>query len=165
MSLENQNNYHYIARAAEKEFNKLNEGKLATQLRVIMAFEENTAEEIAKIFKLSVRTIFRWIQKFSHHGIAGLKDQPKGHYQAKLSEEQTEKLRIWIINSTSFSGEPIHWTLEKLTAEINKVFGVKLTTTAVWKKLIKMNLTLKRPRPVHHQADKKAQQAFKKNSC
>ena len=164
MSVETQNQYSEIARAAEKEFNKIKDGKLATQLRVIMAFEENTAEEIAKIFKVSVRTVFRWIHKFSHHGIDGLKDRPKGHYQSKLKETQKETLKAWITCGTKSTGESVHWTLEKLKSEILSQFGVELTTTGIWKNLKQMNLTLKKPRPVHHQADKEAQEAFKKNS-
>ena len=164
MPLETKDNFYKTARAAEKEFNKIKDGKLATQLRAIMAFEENTAEEIAKIFKVSVRTIFRWIQKFSHHGIDGLMDQPKGHYQPKLTEAQKQIIKTWIIHGANATGESVHWTLEKLTYEISTQFGVALTTTGLWKILKKMNLTLKKPRPVHHHADKKAQDAFKKNS-
>ena len=164
MSLENQPNYRDIARAAEIEFNKIKDGKLATQLRAIMAFEDNTAEEIAKIFKVSIRTVFRWINKFSSHGIDGLIDQPKGHYQSKLAESQQNQIKIWIVTGTNSKTELIHWTLEKLVQAIYSEFGVKLTTTGVWKNLKKMNLTLKKPRPVHHQADKKVQEDFKKNS-
>ena len=164
MSLENQNNFHEIAVKAEKEFNKIKEGKLATQLRAIMAFEDNTAEQIAKIFKVSVRTVFRWINKFANEGIDGLKDQPKGHYKPKLTELQKTQIKNWIINCTNSNGESVHWTLEKLVIEIHSEFAVTLTTTAIWKNLKKMDLTLKKPRPVHHKADKQAQEEFKKNS-
>ena len=163
MSLDGQENFHKIALKAEKEFNKIKDGKLATQLRAIMAFEDNTAEQIAKIFKVSVRTVFRWINKFSNEGIDGLKDQPKGHYQQKLTEPQKDQVRNWITTGTNSHGESVHWTLEKLSREIYFEFNVTLTTTAIWKNLRKMNLTLKRPRPVHHKADKKAQEEFKKN--
>jgi transposase len=164
MSLEGQDNFHEIAIKAEKEFNKIKDGKLATQLRAIIAFEDNTAEQIAKIFKISARTVFRWINKFTSQGIDGLKDQPKGHYQPRLTEPQKKQLKNWIITGTNSIGESLHWTLEKLVIEIHSEFGVTLTTTAIWKNLKKMNLTLKKPRPAHHQADKEAQEEFKKNS-
>ena len=164
MSLESQDNFHEIAIKAEKEFNNIKDGKLATQLRAIIAFEDNTAEQIATIFKVSARTVFRWINKFANEGINGLKDLPKGHYQSKLTEQQKEHLKSWIISGTNSIGESVHWTLEKLALEIHAEFGVTLTTTAIWKNLKKMNLTLKKPRPVHHQADKEAQEDFKKNS-
>ena len=164
MSRANQANFHQIALAAEKEFNKIKDGKLATQLRAIMAFENNTADDLAMIFKVSRRTIFRWINKFSRNGVAGLIDQPKGHYQSKLSEQQKAQLKNWIIKGTNAKGESVHWTLEKLKDVVLHEFDVKMTTTALWKNLKKMGLTLKKPRPIHHQADEKAQEAFKKNS-
>lgn len=164
MSQENQLNFHQIALAAENEFNKIKDGKLATQLRAIMAFENNTAEDIAKIFKVSVRTIFRWINKFSRDGIDGLADRPKGHYQSKLTEQQKIQLKGWIIKGTNATGESVYWTLEKLKNEVLHEFDVEITTTALWKNLKKMGLTLKKPRPVHHQTDKEVQEAFKKNS-
>ncbi len=164
MSLEGQDKFREIAIKAEIEFNNIKDGKLATQLRAIMAFEDNTAEQIAKIFKVSVRTVFRWINKFTSEGIDGLKDQPKGHYQPKLTEPQKNQLKNWIINGTNPNGESVHWTLERLASEIHSEFCVTLTTTAIWKNLKKMNLTLKKPRPVHHKADKEAQEEFKKNS-
>jgi len=165
MAQENQISYHEIALEAEKEFYKIKDGKLATQLRAIMAFENNTAEQIAKVFKVSVRTVFRWINKFSRYGIEGLKDQPKGHYQPKLSEAQKLQVKNWIINGINSKAESVHWTLEKLRAEIHNEFGIKITTTGLWKNLKKMGLTLKKPRPIHHKADKEAQEALKKNSA
>ena len=164
MPLANQPNFSKIAHDAQIEFNKIKDGKLATQLRAIMAFENNTAEDIAKIFKVSVRTIFRWINKFSTHGIDGLIDQPKGHYQSKLTEAQKDQVKSWIITGINSKDENIHWTLKKLVKAIYTEFGVELTTTGVWKNLKKMNLTLKKPRPIHYRADKDAQEAFKKNS-
>jgi transposase len=155
---------HEIALKAEEEFNKLKEGKLAIQLRAIMAFEENSAEQIAKIFKVSVRTVFRWINKFIENQVDGLKDQPKGHYPSKLTNSQKEQIKTWIVNSKNFHDENVHWTLEKLKNEIFNAFNVELTTTALWKNLQKMNLVLKKPRPLHHKADKNEQEAFKKNS-
>ena len=163
MSLESQDNFHKIAIKAEKELNNIKDGKLATQLRAIIAFEDNTAEQIAKIFRVSVCTVFRWIKKFTSEGINGLKDQAKGHYQQKLTEPQKNQLKNWIISSINSTGESTHWTLERLASEIHTEFGVTLTTTAIWKNLKKMDLTLKKPRPVHHKADKEAQEEFKKN--
>ncbi len=164
MPRQSRNFTHEHALKAEEEFNKLKEGKLATQLRAIMAFEDNSAEQIAKIFKVSIRTVFRWINRFIEHGVEGLKDQPKGHFPSKLTEAQKDQIRSWIISSKNAKDEPVHWTLEKLKSEIFNVFKIEITTTALWKNLKKMGLTIKTPRPVHHKADKSAQEDFKKNS-
>lgn len=154
---------HEIALKAEKEYNKLKDGKLSTQLRAIMAFEHNSAEHIADVFQVSTRSVFRWIHKFSNHGIEGLKDHPKGHYKSKLSDTQKQQIKDWIKKGTNSKNDIIHWTLEKLKTEIYSEFSVEITTTALWKNLKKMGLTLKKPRPIHHKSNKEEQEAFKKN--
>jgi len=153
-----------IAAKAEKEFNKIGEGKLARQLLAIMAFEDNSAKQVAKIFKVSVRTVFRWIDKFIECGVDGLKDKPKGHYPSKLTDAQWEQVRSWIVNRKNTRNEPVHWTLKKIRHEILSIFDVEITIPALSKNLKKRGLTLKKPRPVHYKADKAAQEAFKKNS-
>jgi transposase len=54
--------------------------------------------------------------------------------------------------------------LKKLRIEIEKEFALRIGTTPLWKHLAKMELGLRRPRPVHAKADKEAQEAFKKNA-
>jgi len=155
---------HEIALKAEKEFNKIGEGKLARQLLAIMAFEDNSAEQVAKIFKVSVRTVFRWLDKFIQHGVDGLKDKPKGHYPSKLTDSQWQQVRSWIINRKNSRNEPVQWTLEKIKQEIARTFDVDISLTSISKNLKKKGLAIKRPRPVHYKANKAAQEAFKKNS-
>jgi len=153
-----------IAIKAEKEFNRLGEGKLARQLLAIMAFEDNSAEHVAKTFKVSIRTVFRWLHKFIEHGVDGLRDKPKGHYPSKLTDAQWEQVRVWIVSRKNTRNEPVHWTLKKIKHEILNTFDIEITIPALSKNLKKRGLTLKRPRPVHYKADKAAQEAFKKNS-
>ena len=164
MSYQSQKITHEILLKADEEFNKIKDGKLATKLRAIMAFEDNSAEHIAQIFKVSIRTVFRWINKFIEHGVEGLKDQPKGHYRPKLTEYQRKQIKSWIVEGVNSEGTKINWTLNKLRLEIDKVFLVQMTTTALWKNLRKAGMTLKRPRPVHYKANKEEQALFKKNS-
>ena len=101
MSLENQQSCHEIAVKAKQEFSKIKDGKLATQLLAIMPFEDNTAKQIAKIFKVSIRTIFRWINIFATEGIDDLKNQPKGHYPSKLTDVQRQQFKNCIITGTN----------------------------------------------------------------
>jgi len=81
----------------------------------------------------------------------------------KLNEDKWQQIKIWIVSGKSANNETVHWTLEKLKAEIANVYNIEITTTALWKNLKKLGLTLKKPRPIHNKADKEAQEAFKKN--
>lgn len=147
---------------AEKEFRKLKEGKLAMQLRVIMAFGDNKTDEVARMLRVSPRSIFRWVNKFNENGLPGLREKPKGHYKARLTSEQKEQIKEWIIKRENSKGEKTHWTLKKLKLEIYKEYKISIGTTTLWRNLRRMGLVVKNPRPIHFKADKQEQEVFKK---
>jgi transposase len=147
---------------AEEELEKIKDSKLSIQLKAIIAAGEYPVENVAKILKISARSIFRWVMKFKEEGLEGLRDQPKGHMRSKLSEDHKKDIEQWIIRGKDVRGQPVHWTLKKVQKEIEKEFGVTIGTTPLWKHLKKMDLVLKKPRPLHAKADICAQEAFKK---
>lgn len=148
---------------AESELKKLDHSKLSLQLKAIIASSDNTVEQVAKIFKVTVRTVFRWVDRFKENGIDGLRDKPKGHFSPKLSQEHLNRIENWILSGKSASGQPIYWTLGRLQNEVETTFEIIISTTALWNYLEKMNLVLRKPRPEHASADKQLQAEFKKN--
>jgi transposase len=148
---------------AKEEFEKLSEGKLAMRLRVIIAFGDFSSEEVAKVLKVSRRSIFRWVNEFREEGINGLMEKSKGHYKSKLTGEQKKQIKKWINNGSDYKGEKVHWTLEKLKIAVHREFGVVISATSLWRNLRKMGLVIKSPRPIHYKADKQEQEDFKKN--
>jgi len=143
--------------------NDIRESKLAIQLQGIIAAARHPVHQIADILHVSPRSIFRWITKFKEHGIAGLRDQPKGHMKSKLNDAQKMVIEEWLTSGRTVSGERIHWTLNKLKREIEKEFDVTIGTTPLWNHVRKMGLVLKKPRPLHDKANTEEQEAFKKN--
>jgi transposase len=150
-------------RKAEKELSRIKESKLTIQLKGIIAASIHPVHQIAEIFQVSPRSIFRWVTKFKEEGIAGLRDQPKGHMRSKLNDEQKMRIEEWLISGRNAQGERIHWTLGKLKREIEKEFDVGIGTTPLWKHIRGMGLVLKKPRPIHAKANKEDQEEFKKN--
>lgn len=147
---------------AEEALGQIKDSKLSIQLKAIIAAAEHPVEKVAKILKVSARSIFRWITKFKEEGIEGLRDRPKGHMRSKLTEDQKRRLEQWVIRGKNVQGEPVHWTLKKLKRELGDEFRVDIGTTPLWKHLKKIGLVLKKPRPLHAKADINAQEAFKK---
>jgi transposase len=148
---------------AEEELGNIRESKLAIQLQGIIAAARHPIHQIADILHVSPRSIFRWIAKFKEQGIAGLRDQPKGHMKSKLDDAQKMVIEEWLTTGRKASGERIHWTLNKLKREIEKEFDVTIGTTPLWNHVRKMGLVLKKPRPLHDKANTEEQEAFKKN--
>jgi len=149
---------------AKEELRKIKESKLSIQLKAIIAAADHKVEDVAEILKVSTRTIFRWIARFKKEGVNGLRDQPKGHMRSKLTEGHKRQIEQWIVRGENVRGEAVHWTLKKLKIEIEREFALRIGTTPLWKHLAKMELGLRRPRPIHAKADREAQEAFKKNA-
>ncbi|OPX93345.1 MAG: hypothetical protein A4E62_01924 [Syntrophorhabdus sp. PtaU1.Bin002] len=150
-------------RRAEEELSKIKESKLAIQLQGIIAAARHPVHQIADILHVSPRSIFRWVTKFKDQGVAGLRDQPKGHMKAKLNDAQKMMIEGWLTSGKNASGERVHWTLAKLKREIEEEFAVAIGTTPLWNHVRKMGLVLKKPRPLHDKANPEEQEAFKKN--
>lgn len=148
---------------AEEELRNIKDSKLSIQLKAIIAAADHKVEDVAEILKVSTRSIFRWIARFKKQGVNGLRDQPKGHMRSKLTEDHKQQIEQWMVRGENVRGEAVHWTLKKLRIEIEKEFALRIGTTPLWKHLAKMELGLRRPRPVHAKADREAQEAFKKN--
>jgi transposase len=148
---------------AEEELEKIKESKLAIQLQGIIAAAHYPISQIADILHVSPRSIFRWVTKFQTKGVEGLRDHPKGHMKAKLSDAQKLIIEGWLINGNNTSGERTHWTLHKLKREIEKEFSITMGITPLWHHVRGMGLVLRKPRPLHDKADPEAQEAFKKN--
>jgi transposase len=151
-----------VVAKAEAALARLKDSKLSIQLKAIIASAEHPVEDVGRILKVSSRSIFRWITKFTEEGIEGLRDRPKGHMRSKLTETHKSELEHWIVAGKSVRGESVHWTLKKLKRELKKEHRVDIGITPLWKHLKKMGLGLRKPRPVHGKADIGAQEAFKK---
>lgn len=148
---------------AKEELKKIKDSKLSIQLKGIIAAAEHPVGNVADILKVSARSIFRWITKFKEGSIEGLRDRPKGHMKSKLTEDHKKLIEKWIVSSKNNKGETVHWTLNKLKKELEEEFEINIGRTPLWKHLKKMELVLKKPRPIHAKADKIAQDVFKKN--
>jgi transposase len=148
----------------QKDLNSIKHSELVIKLRAIKACYDNKIIEVAKIFGVGYSTLQGWIKSYSERGVNGLINKPKGHNPSKLSVEEEAQIKEWILSSTTNEGEFIHWTLYKLKAEIKRVFGKQVGKSPLWQRLKKMNLSPRRPRPEHKQADKAKQEDFKKNS-
>ena len=132
-------------------------------MRSIIAFGDNTALEVAEILRVNPRSVFRWVKKFKEKDIEGLRERPKGHYKGKLNMEQKAQIKKWIKDRKNSDGKTIYWTLRKLRLEVQKEFGIVVSSPGLWYHLKDMNLTVKSPRPAHQKADKKEQEDSKKN--
>jgi transposase len=152
-----------LVEQAQKQLKRFKDGKVYMRLLAIVRAGDHPIVEVAAFFGVTRGTISRWIRSFCKDGVEGLFDRAKGHNPSKLSNEQKQIINRWIETASDAGGEPVHWTLEKLQQHVKRHFGVQISIFPLWLHLHKMGFRQKIPRPVHHKADPKVQQAFKKN--
>ena len=155
-------NNNLVKKAKEAQAS-LNDCKLSLKLQAIIAYSDNPVKEVANIIGVSENMIFLWLRKFKKQGIEGLRDKPKGHKAALLTDNDKIVIKKWILSSKNSKGRQILWTLDKLQSEIKNELNVQIGITALWNNLKSMDLKLKRPRPSHAKSNPEEQTQFKKN--
>lgn len=148
------------ARAALREHK---EARIGRRLQAIVSCGAHPLGTVASVLGVSPRTVWQWAKRFKAQGIEGLRDRPRGHRRGRLDAEQVGELERWLEQGRSAEGDPVHWTLAKLQGELERVFKVKLSVQAVWKRVRKLGFRQKVPRPRHRRSDPEAVEAFKKN--
>lgn len=150
--------------ALEKAISTLPNGPVVRKLTILSSYTWLKTEQIAMAYRINPRTLFRWISLFKKYGVEGLVDHPKGHKPAILTDEMKNQLVNWICTQTDSVGNPVFWTLDRLRAELERVYAVKISKSALSVNLDKMKLSYRRPRPTHAKADMELQAEYKKNS-
>lgn len=148
--------------AAEAELNAIKDGTLCKRLLAIIAYAENTAEQVAKIFHVTPVSVINWASVFSKKGVYALSDAPKGHRHRKLSGQTLETVKKWIIESKDADNKRVHWTLKRVKSELERIYGIKMSIAAISNTFAVEGIVLKRPRPMHYNRDPQKAEDFKK---
>ena len=104
--------------------------------RIVAARQEgDSAEEIAKLFRVSKRSVERYWSKYLVTG--GVTPKPRGGYRRSCLEKHDAALRRWIQGDKGL-------TLAQLQARIAQDLGLTLGTTALWHRLERLGLSYKK---------------------
>ena len=114
---------------ARAQIRRIHDHQLCVRLKAIMSCYDHPKSLVASVFGITPATLRRWVRNFEQAGLDGLRDRPKGHRLAKLTREQQYEVKWWLEDGVNSRVERVDWTLEKLSAEIQKNFGVSLSAT------------------------------------
>lgn len=153
-----------LAERARRELGGRSEARIGKRLQAIVSCATHPVQTVAEVFGVHRRTVWQWATRFRAEGIAGLEDRPGRGRRPLLTTEQQGQMEQWLEQGCTASGDPVHWTLARFQIELEAEFGVKMSLTAIWKRVRKMGFRQKVPRPRHRRADPEAGQAFKKKS-
>lgn len=111
------------------------------------------------------QTLRDWVIRFNAVGVEGLSDRPRSGRPSFLSEGQLASLKTWVLRGPDPERDGrSSWTANDLCRLVEARFGVSYSENGMLRLLHDLDLSWQKTRPVHPQADPKAQEAFKKSS-
>jgi transposase len=111
------------------------------------------------------QTLRDWVIRFNAEGVEGLRDRPKSGRPTWLDEGQLATFKVLVLRGPDPERDSVcSWRAKDLCRLVEQRFGVVYSENGVLRLLHDLDLSWQKARPVHPEADRKAQEAFKKNS-
>ena len=111
------------------------------------------------------QTLRDWVLRFNQAGVEGLRDRPRRGRPSFLTEGQLATFKAWVLRGPDPERDGrSSWTAKDLCRLVEDRFAVSYSENGMLRLLHELGLSWQKTRPVHPQADLKAQQAFKKSS-
>jgi transposase len=118
--------------------------------------------EVARRTQVSRETVRRWADKLSDGGLVALKNAPKLGRPAGLEPAQRQELVRALKAGALAQGYATElWTLPRVTALIDKLFGRRYSQVQVWRILGQLGWSSQRPTGRATQRDERAIRQWK----
>jgi transposase len=111
------------------------------------------------------QTLRDWVIRFNAEGVDGLRDRPKSGRPGWLDEGQLAAFKGLVLRGPDPERDGVSsWRAKDLCRLVEERFGVAYTENGMLRLLHDLGLSWQKARPIHPEADRKAQARFKKNS-
>jgi len=123
-----------------------------------------TYRAVAHASGASLSSVVRWFQAFRRKGPKGLESRPTPGRPCRLSLRQHKHLEKLLLRGAQAEGYSTDlWTLRRIAKLIEKEFGVRYTTSAVWRLLVvDLGWSTQKPERKATQRDEAAIEEWKK---
>ena len=154
------------------------DGRLSARLLALAnALDGLPREEAARLAGMTGQTLGDWVHRYNAEGVGGLHDRPRPGRPCALDEGQQAALKALVLRGPSLArdgcppqtglrpaGDPgcVAWRARDLCALVEERFGVRYGESGMLRLLKGLDLSWQKTRPVHPEADPKAQERFKK---
>ena len=135
-------------------------------LAVANALEGMSRAEAARLAGMERQALRDAVVRYNAEGIAGLHDRPKPGRPQRLSEAEQAALAARVFRDPDPERDGISaWTRADLCAWLEARFGKAFHPSSLSRVLRRLDLSWQKARPVHPEADPKAQERFRKKGC
>jgi transposase len=125
------------------------------------AMDRKTAGGIGQTLGCHHVTVRRWISRYNHHGIDGLRDQPRSGQPTKLARDKEAAFRARLLaGPTPADGVSVFHGRDIQTI-LAREFAAVYSLDSVYQLMKRLGWSPLRPRPRHPKRDEAAEQAWR----
>ncbi len=118
----------------------------------------------ARLAGMDRQTLRDWVHRYNAEGVAGLSNRPLPGRAPKLTEGQMASLKAIVLRGPNPAVDGFErWRVVDLCRVVEERWGVVYSETGMLRLLWSLDLSHRKTRPVHPQANQKAQETFKKD--
>ena len=135
-------------------------------LAIASALEGLSRAEAARLAGMERQALRDAVVRYNAEGIAGLYDRPKSGRPQRLGEAEQAALAARVLTGPDPERDGVSaWTRADLCGWLEARFGKPLHPSSLSRVLKRLDLSRQKTRPVHPEADPKAQERFVKRGC
>jgi transposase len=140
------------------------DGRVSARLLALAnALEGIPREEAARLAGMTGQTLGDWVHRYNAEGVEGLRDRPRPGRPCALDEGQQAALKALVLRGPDLGRDGcVAWRARDLRALVEARFGVRYGESGMLRLLKGLDLSWQKARPVHPEADPRAQERFKK---
>jgi transposase len=140
------------------------DGRVSARLLALAnALEGLPREEAARLAGMTGQTLGDWVHRYNVEGGEGLRDRHRSGRPCTLDESRQAALKALVLKGPRLERDGcIAWRARDLCGLVERRFGVRYSETGMLRLLKGVDLSWQKARPIHPEADPKAQERFKK---
>ena len=140
------------------------DGRVSARLLALAnALDGMSRDEAARAAGMDRQTLRDWVHRYNAEGVEGLRDRPRPGRPCALDEGRQAALKGLILRGPRLERDGcVAWRARDLRELVERRFGVRYSESGVRRLLRGLDLSWQKARPVHPEADPRAQERFKK---
>ena len=139
--------------ALERRYKQTHERRVSERIQALLLLDAgHNRDQVARILRVSTKTIMRWVRLFVTAGIDTLCTLPAGNTDAALTSTEQRDFAAWLDSEVRSTKEAIDW--------VAQTFQLHYSPSGMRTLLQRMGYSFKQPAQRPAQADPDAQAAW-----
>lgn len=139
------------------------DGRVSARLLALAgALDGMSREAAARAGGMDRQTLRDWVHRYNAEGVEGLRDRPRAGRPCRLDEGRQAALKALVLRGPRLERDGcVAWRARDLRGMVERRFGVGYSESGMLRLLKGLDLSWQKARPIHPEADPKAQARFK----